>query len=80
MIAKFMQNQILLVDSTRRDKQLISLKVLYLLKITKNREFDFMSRSTHDRIDFYYLMMLLIKKINLKKKRKKKTKKNYYTM
>ncbi len=51
MIAKFMQNQILLVDSTRRDKQLISLKVLYLLKITKNKKGSLMSKTSISKTD-----------------------------
>ncbi len=51
VIVKFMQNEILLVDSTRQDKQSTSLRVLSLLKIAKNKEVDLMSKTSISRID-----------------------------
>ncbi len=62
-----MQNEILLVISTQRDKQSTSSRVLYLFKISKSKEIDLMSKSIVDRMIFNYLMIRLIKKINLRK-------------
>ncbi len=58
---------------TRRDND-NKMRVLYLLRIAKNKEVDLMSETILDRMNFYYLIMLLTKKINLRRKERKKNK------
>ncbi len=79
MIAKLMQNEILFVDSIRQDKQSISLKVLYLSRITKNKEVDLMSRTTINRMIFNYLLITFDQEDQLEEEKKNKSKTIYYT-